>query len=104
MGSARCVRVTATRSASSFTTQHKYLCLPCESPRALPSMNSRFPLQECAPTLDTPPVARYIPVIANDTVTGNGNRDVVGSAGTGHRTDRLGSPDPARNVGVADRF
>jgi hypothetical protein len=37
-------------------------------------------------------------------MTRNGNRDVVGGACTGHRTDCLGSPDPARNVSVTGRF
>jgi hypothetical protein len=61
-----------------------------------------FAGEQCAPSFDAPGIPRNDPVGANDAVARDGDRQLIGRAGTRDRTHRFGRTDPPRDFAICN--
>src|SRR6516162_5267498 len=63
-----------------------------------------FPVEQSAPAFDAPGISRERAIVADHTMAGNGDGEIVRGARSGNRTCRPRGPNTPRDLGIADRL
>src|SRR6516164_4961764 len=63
-----------------------------------------FPVEQSAPAFDAPGIFRERAIVADHTMAGNGDGEIVRGARSGDRTCRPRGPNTPRDLGIADRL